>query len=286
MRFVIWGDSKGKDNGINKKVLNSLMKIVSKLNPKPEFMVMVGDTVKGSLDEKIFIKQLVDLKNIINNYTPGITLLPVVGNHEVNISPKDDRYEKILSQFYKDFNPLSALNSYNNTVYCKDFKNIRIIILNSHHPNEIHKISQRQLSWLENITYDCNKIKLLFVHSPAFPTGAHLGHCLDMYPRDRDKFWNIIEECNVNMVFSGHEHNYSRRFIKNNYNSNSGIMQVITGGAGEKLKNQYKSKEGIIVPPIPVFHFLLADVTYDCIKFSAITTKGKLIDSFNLYYSK
>ena len=45
MRFVIWGDSKGKENGINKKVLNTIMFKISTLNPKPEYMVMLGDTV-------------------------------------------------------------------------------------------------------------------------------------------------------------------------------------------------------------------------------------------------
>ncbi len=92
MRFIIWGDSKGKDNGINKKILISIMKQISKLTPKPEFMVLLGDTVAVSIDEEILIKQLFDLEDIINHYTPNIPLLPVIGNHEVNIVPLNDSY--------------------------------------------------------------------------------------------------------------------------------------------------------------------------------------------------
>ena len=97
MRFVIWGDSKGKENGINKKVLNTIMLRISKVDPKPDCMIMLGDTVAGNIDEEILIRQLFDLKDIIDKYTPHIKLMPVIGNHEVNINPEDDIYEKILT---------------------------------------------------------------------------------------------------------------------------------------------------------------------------------------------
>ena len=35
MRFIVFGDSKGKENGINKKILNSILNESSRLNPKP-----------------------------------------------------------------------------------------------------------------------------------------------------------------------------------------------------------------------------------------------------------
>lgn len=281
MRFVIWGDSKGKENGINKKVLNCIMKRISKLNPKPEFMIMLGDTVKGSLDEEILKNQLIDLNNLINKYTPEIKLLPVIGNHEVNIIPTDDRFEKIVSKFYCDLNPTSYLKNYNNTVYCKDFNNLRIIVLNSHHPNEIHQICDSQLSWLENIASDCSKKKLLFVHSPLFPTGAHMGHCLDLYPEQRDAFLKTLEQLNIDIIFCGHEHNYSRRIIRTNSND-TGILQIITGGAGEKLRDKYKSKKNVIIPPIAAFHFLVADYNENSLEISAISIKGKILDSFKV----
>ena len=122
------------------------------------------------------------------------------------------------------------------------------------------------------------KNKIVIVHSPSFPTGAHLGHCLDMYPECRDSFWNIIDKCNVNLVFSSHEHNYSRRLI---YNKNK-IYQVITGGGGEKLKDKYKDKKGVIVSPIAVYHFVIVDIESDCIRVSAISTKGKKLDEFTI----
>ena len=281
MRFIIWGDSKGKENGINKKVLNSIMSRISKLNPKPEFMVMLGDTVAGNIDEEILIKQLFDLKDIINAHTPEILLIPVIGNHEVNINPEDTIYEKIISQFYKNLKPDGFLENFNKTVYYKDFENTRIIVLNSFHQGEINKISDMQLNWLKNTASKCDKNKLVFVHSPAYPTGAHFGHSLDLYPDARNKFWRTIEENHINIVFSGHEHNYSRRRIKNSLDNNY-IYQIITGGAGEKLRNKYKSKEGVIIPPNAVYHFLIADIDDKNIAISAMTYRGKKIDEFTV----
>ena len=282
MRFVVFGDSKGKNNGINKKVLHSLMKSCSKLNPEPEFIVVCGDSVAGSKYEEVLYKQLCDFKGIIEKYHGKKTIFPVVGNHEVNIAPQDDRYEKILNAFYNSVIPdINCLDEYNKSVYYMDFNNTRLIMLNSFHCGEIHKISREQLNWLEQITNNCSKNKLLFVHSPAFPTGAHYGHCLDLYPHYRDRFWNTVEKCNINIVFCGHEHNYSRRLIKTSYNP-KGIYQIITGGGGEKLRNKYVSKEGVVVAPIALYHYLIVDIDYSSINICAITPKGKILDKFSI----
>lgn len=285
MRFIVFGDSKGKKNGINENVLKTIMKEICKLDPAPQFMVMCGDTVAGSNKEEILTFQLNNLRSIIEKYHPNLPLIPVVGNHEVNIEPIDDRFEKILCQTYSDLKPSGFLDGYNKTVYYLDFEDTRLIILNAFHYGSTHKISKDQLKWFEEAASEYRKNKLVFVHSPAFPTGAHLGHCLDLYPEYRDAFWKIVDEYDMDIVFSGHEHNYSRRIIDDSFSTENycykrSINQVIAGGGGEKLRDKYKSKQGIVVPPIPVFHFIVVDVEADFIKVCAISSKGKKLDEF------
>lgn len=285
MRFLVFGDSKGKDNGINKKVLKSIMMETCKLNLEPQFIVMCGDTVAGSCEENILYNQLKDLRYLIQKYHPGKPLIPVVGNHEVNIGPTDDRYEKIFGRIYSDINVTSKLKNYNNTVYCIDFQDTRILVLNSFHYGAIHCIDETQLNWFEEKASEYKKNKFVFVHSPAFPTGAHFSHCLDLYPNVRDAFWSIVDKCDIDIVFSGHEHNYSRRVIDSSFNSDNNsyhnsIYQIITGGAGEKLRNKFISKKGVLVPPIDVYHFVIVDVEESYIKVSAISSKGKKLDEF------
>ena len=282
MRFIIFGDSKGKDNGINKKVLNSLMKASSKLDPPAQFIVICGDSVAGGKDSSILKRQLNDFKSIICKYHGNIRLLPVIGNHEVNIVPKNDLYEKEFKNFYDDMiNDDTSLLNHNKTVYYTDFENIRLIILNSFHYPYTHIVSQEQIYWLKEICKDCTKKKILFVHSPLFPTGAHLGHCLDLYPDKRDILLAALIESKIDLVISGHEHNYSRRVISN-INNNKYLMQVITGGGGDKLKDKYKRKDGIIIQPIPKFHYIIADSSSEEILFTVMDIKEKTIDKFSI----
>lgn len=287
MRFIVFGDSKGKENGINEKVLKAIMNETCKLKPEPEFIVMCGDTVAGSPKEDLLTFQLNRLRSIIEKYHQNKPLIPVVGNHEVNIEPTNDRFEKIFSSVYSNLNPTEFLEGYNKTVYYIDFGDTRLIILNAFHFGATHKIDKCQLNWFDEKASELKKNKLVFVHSPAFPTGAHLGHCLDLYPEYRDAFWKVVDKYNVDIVFSGHEHNYSRRIIDDSFSKEkssykTSINQVITGGGGENLRHKYKSKEGIVVAPIDVYHFLVVDVEKDYINVCAISSKGKMLDEFRI----
>lgn len=278
MRFIILGDSKGKQNGINEKILIKLLKEACKLSPNPECIVLCGDNVAGSSMEEVLAFQLQCLRNLIGKYYYGKVLIPVVGNHEVNNEPKDDRYERIFSRIYGDMIPNTYLDGYNRTVFYVDYEDIRFIILNAFHFEEINRIVKKQLLWFEEVASTDVKNKIVFVHSPAFPTGAHLGHCLDLYPEDRDAFWKIVQDCNIDIVFSGHEHNYSRRKIE--YKKD--IYQVITGGCGEKLKDKFKDKKDVIIAPIAKYHFVIVDVVSNSIRISSISSEGKLLDKFKI----
>lgn len=278
MRFVIFSDTKGKENGINKEVLTKLLKETGKLNPEPEIIVLGGDNVAGSEDDMVLTGQLQGLRSLIEKYHHGKALIPVVGNHEVNNTPGNERYEIIFSKIYGDMLPDTYLEGYNRTVFYVDCEATRFIILNAFHFGEIQKITRNQLMWFLDAASANVKNKLVFVHSPAFPTGAHLGHCLDLYPENRDAFWRIVEDCNIDIVFSGHEHNYSRRIIK----YKKGIYQIITGGGGEKLRDKFKDRKGIITGPIAKYHFVMVDVDSDGIKVSAISSEGRLLDEFKI----
>lgn len=287
MRFVVIGDSKGKDNGINEHILRKILKRTRRLTPPPEFIILCGDSVAGSQDDEIFVSQLEGLRELIYGYHPNILIIPAVGNHEVISQYKDDRLEKVFTKTYHDFTPDDFLKDYNKTVFFRDFDDTRLIVLNPFHCGFIHRIGSDQLDWLERTASVDKKIKILFIHSPAFPTGAHHGRCLDSYPEERDIFWRIIDRCRVSLVFSGHEHNYSRRVIDVSFGGGKkgfshSIFQVITGGGGERLKGTYKDMEGVIVPPICEYHFVVADTDSGLISISAISTKGKKLDYFEI----
>lgn len=53
MRFIVFSDSKDKENGINEKVLKTIMNETCKFTPEPEFIIMFGDTVAGGCKEEM-----------------------------------------------------------------------------------------------------------------------------------------------------------------------------------------------------------------------------------------
>jgi 3',5'-cyclic-AMP phosphodiesterase len=58
MKFLILSYSKGKENGINKKILIKLLDESCKLAPKADFIVLGGDNIAGSSIDNILANQL------------------------------------------------------------------------------------------------------------------------------------------------------------------------------------------------------------------------------------
>jgi 3',5'-cyclic-AMP phosphodiesterase len=287
LRFIVFGDSKGKEGGVNKKVLTKILEQIKKLEQPPQFIVVLGDSVAGSSDNEILREQLNRFKKIIFERMPNIKVIPVVGNHEVNNDPIDDKAENVFQEHYSNLRPDGKLEEYNGTAYYIDICNTRLIVLNSYHVGQCGKVTGVQLEWLEKAVQEPKDHKFIFVHSPAFPTGAHIKTCLDKHVEDRDNFWRIVEKSKARIVFSSHEHNYSRRVIKKNADLNQcspddEVIQIISGGAGEKLKDSFKSKKGVVAGPKAEYHFVVVDVLGKEVKVKAINIKGKTIDEFCL----
>jgi predicted phosphodiesterase len=287
LRFIVFGDSKGKKNGINEKVLNEILKQIKKLNPFPDYIIHLGDMTAGS-DNMNKLKDMLDgFINSFTNMNIKNTIMPVFGNHEEGENPKNNSGEIVFGETFKEYLPDGEVEGYNRTVYFKDVDNIRIIVLNSCHFCEENRISGKQLKWFNNALEAMKDFKIVFVHIPPYPTGAHLGTSMDLYTEKRDEFWSIIDQKNVDIVFSGHEHNYSRRIINESlstekYKFSNNIYQIISGGGGEKLRDKYKSKIGVVVAPIPKNHYIVIDILNKRLVLKAYDIKGNIIDEFEI----
>lgn len=260
---------------------------IKKLDPQPEFILHLGDMTAGGSSPEELEGLLGRFKKIIGSYYPVERFYPVMGNHDAGNKSADGSCEKVFRKVFSESLPENQLEGYNNTVYSFNWKGEKIIVLNSVHPGEEHKISGEQLEWLKRVLSEPALHKLLFLHKPPFPTGAHVGTCLDKYCEDRDSFWSVVDNSNVDIVFTGHEHNYSRRLVDGScstekYRFNNKIYQIVSGGGGEKLKSKFKSKDGVVVPPIDKYHFVIVDAEQGKISVKAVSVEGKVIDRFNI----
>ncbi len=287
LRFIVLADSRGSDNGVNSTVVKKILQEVKKLSPQPEFAIMPGDLTDGSRNYSGIKAQLGYFKQIITQFYPEQFFYPGIGNHEMIAGKNGEKaFSEIFSEFSADF-----LDGYNKTSYYFDAGDTRLFMLNSDHPGETHKITGKQLEWLQSNIDPSKKRNIFLTHEPPYPTGAEAGYSLDKYPSARDAFWEVVDSSNSPIVFCGHEHNYSRRLIDKSfnekidgisYNFDKQVFQIISGGFGAPLYTQYTSKKNMVVPPIPEYHFTIVDIDDNNVQIQAINIDGKIIDSFQI----
>lgn len=286
-RFVVISDTRGTSKGgtIIAEEFGQILNQIEKLDPQPAYIMVPGDLVVGSKKGDQLKSQLESWKHLVSSHYPIERVLPTVGNHEVGSDPKDETGEKAFASVFTEFQPDDCLDYYNRTVYYKDMGDVRLIILNTYHYGEALQITGAQLEWLKKAASGPQKHTFVGIHAPAYPTGAHLHSSLDLYPEKRDDFWKVIDENNIDIVFTGHEHNYSRTCVDSSFSTKdiqfkNKINQVIAGSAGAAVTNIYLSKKGVVVPPIPEIHYVVVDLKNGRAIATAISIEGEVIDQF------
>lgn len=87
-----------------------------------------------------------------------------------------------------------------------------------------NKVDSAQASWLADaLAKSAAKTKVVIYHHPAYSCGKH-GNTRKVI----EKWVPVIEKGGVDVVFSGHDHNYQRF-------EQSGIQWVVTGGGGRDI---------------------------------------------------
>jgi hypothetical protein len=136
--------------------------------------------------------------------------LPAIGNHESPYWPYDTLF------------PLPDSEDY----YSVNYGNAHFVVLNSY--IDLYGV---QRDWLIADLYSASTdpaIDWIFValHNPPYSSGYH-GSALNV----RNAWCRIFEDYGVDIVFSGHDHNYERT------NPINGVIYVVTCGGGAPLRN-------------------------------------------------
>ena len=148
-----------------------------------------------------------------------------------------------------DFNNYNGLKVYTKIIdkppyYSFSIDNTQIIILCTTLPNELNKIAGKQLEWLKGELEKSFTYRIVFLHSPLFPTKFGQGYGLNKHKEERDALHEIFLQHKVNIVFQGHEHLYSRT-------EKDSIIYIITGGGGARLLTSREEYGGY-------YHYILA----------------------------
>lgn len=176
-----------------------VMEKAMKQDPDAEFVVNLGDFVNDCTnDEWNWYGQAFEKANT------SLTLVPVAGNHEGNITNKLN-----VGWFGNMFNLLPGegdLNGVNGVYYSYDYGDVHFTVLNS---NDMYPMTEAQRNWIYNdITASDAHWKVLLLHRAAYSAGKNINKPDTLIMRNT--ILEIVDDTGVDLVLSGHDHMYFR----------------------------------------------------------------------------
>jgi predicted phosphodiesterase len=235
-KFVVMGDTRGSNNGVNTTAVSSLANAIVAEGAK--FTLVVGDLVdSGNLSYFNTWKSTMSPV-----YNAGIGVYPIRGNHDVESS---GAWATAFGNGLPQNGPAGELGK----TYSFNYNNAFIVGLDEYTTS--HQVNQ---PWL-NGQFAANNQPHVFVfgHEPAFKFNH--TDCLDDYQTNRNTFWNSIAAEGGRSYFCGHDHLYAHaRIDDGDGNPNDDLQQFITGNGGAPWHTS-GTYDGANSPfsPVPVF---------------------------------
>jgi hypothetical protein len=171
---------------------------------------------------------------------------PVIGNHEAETAADmtwlRDEYANGngLRTPLKNFTDQNGPAGCVQTTYSWDYGNAHFVVLNQYWDSGTAAGSDVALdgdvipalrTWLaDDLAAHTQPYTFVFGHEPAFPSNRHVGDSLDAYPANRDAFWALLEQYDVDAYICGHTHVYSRH--QGDANDVGNVWQIDAGAAG------------------------------------------------------
>ncbi len=187
--------------------------------PNADFVSNCGDFTNDSTNEEwdLYDQTFGDMNR---NYT----LVPVAGNHD----------GLGVEYWFKNMFCLDITESVqvkNGVNYSFDYGNAHFAVLNT---NDVLSISTAQLKWLKNDMNSTDKDwKIVFFHKAPYSLGKDAKWPDALYLSK--SLTKVLDECNVDMAFSGHDHQYLRtKPLTGNKLNADGTTYVLSGTAGSK----------------------------------------------------
>jgi predicted phosphodiesterase len=135
-------------------------------------------------------------------------------------------------------------------------------------------VTDRQTAWLEHqLSVSAATWKIALFHHPPYTCGGHSGNSQVVA-----RWVPLFEDYGVQLVLSGHDHNYQRFAARN------GVTYVVHGGGGAGLYSLRRCPSSYPrrIRARDEHGFLSVSVSPDRLDGLAIDTRGRVTDRFSL----
>lgn len=266
LKFVVFGDNRTQID-VFESIVNRIVEV------KPNVVFHTGDMVDfGSL---YYGYGVVGWEDFINIITPLFQTTPIYvafGNHDRG---GEEIYSSYFPSIYEDYSPYH---------YSFNLAGIHFIVLNSEEPINS---SSEEVMWLrDDLAQTEADFKIAFIHRPPYSSSRHGKSAEEGDESEilsiREFIVPILEEYGVDVVFTGHEHNYERTYpIREGNINNNGVIYVITGGGGAPLYDR-EIEFPASYTFVKTYHYVVAKKKGNYIKIKAVDINGETIDSFEV----
>jgi 3',5'-cyclic AMP phosphodiesterase CpdA len=219
-KFIVTGDSRGDDNGINLQIIQELVTAI--IAEDADLVLFSGDLVNDGTTPQ--------LQNWVANFmvplqNAGVMVYPCRGNHDLLSGDAPWQIAFAGTHLLPQNGPAGELNM----TYSFVHKNALFIALDEY--VNFFKVNQ---AWLDDqLKSNTMPHAFVFGHMPAFSVDH--PDCLASLPADRDLFWNSLVSGGAYAYFCGHDHFYNHAEIQNA--NGTWIQQVVAGTAGAPTYN-------------------------------------------------
>ncbi|MCY0996516.1 metallophosphoesterase [Myxococcus sp. MISCRS1] len=241
---------------------------------KPELFVALGDNAYPDGTEADFQEHLfVPMAELLSQ----VPLFASPGNHEY-VTNQGQPY---LDNLYMPTNNPEGTERY----YSFDWGHVHFVSLDSNCAIGLSSAERcslaRQKAWLEtDLAGTTQPWKVVFFHHPPWSSGEH-GSQLTM----RRQFAPLFEKYGVDLVLTGHDHNYERSkpMKGDDVASSGGIPYLVVGGGGATLRAFDTSQPAwSAMRDNKAYGFLDVEVVDGLLTANLLTTDGKVLDSLTL----
>lgn len=184
-------------------------KLLAKQNPA--FTVHMGDVVHTLPAMPLYDDACVEAHSILEPLQPNLHFMP--GNHDIGdkpmpASPAASVTESAAERYQKHFGE---------PWHCFEFEDSLFVIINSSLLNSGSDAESEQAKWLEaTLTEKSGKRIFLFSHYPPFIHAAdELEHYDNIASPAREWLLDIVKKYQVEVLFSGHVHQFFYNTIEN-----------------------------------------------------------------------
>ena len=247
--FASMADNRGMTTDDDLKDLpeafhNIMAQVISK---KPSFVLHAGDLFHASWDALDTLYS--NFKQATDPLVADTPFLISPGNHEM-LNGAPPAGQDPLTVFDEQFaqptgpDPLHLITAkYPGTVYSFDWGNSHFVSIDNcrydskRHDNGMYQLSDEELQWLDNDLKNAQSrgVRHIFVmaHANAFNVGG-TERGMSEYPAERDAFWQILVNYNVDAYITGHNHMFNDEWGQKSGTKwdNSSVVHWMNGDSG------------------------------------------------------